>query len=359
MKKQITSQVFFLFSLFLIALMALVIFIVPIIPVQAAALCALILLLMHLIKVKNESEISQNRKMVAVLKAGNITMLTLDYKAMMIKQLTPFTYEGEPPESFGGPLDFYDLAGEIIHPQDFHVINDAIHEFRHEGAREKTIDLRIVHRGEWLWFRFYITRDGASELVILGQMIHKEKTWTAELIKRANLDAMTGLANRHYCFSYLEEILQEKRKTDFPVTVAFIDADALKLVNDRLGHNEGDRYLLDIAGILKEEIREEDVLGRIGGDEFLIICPRTSEEDFVGIEKRIREKTEKRNRTSGSPYRLSFSLGAIGMERSSLYTVDRLVDEADKRMYARKREKKNKGLYRSVLKENAPPREAL
>ena len=76
------------------------------------------------------------------------------------------------------------------------------------------------------------------------------------------------------------------------MTVAFIDADSLKQVNDILGHKQGDLYLLDIVEIINKGIREDDILGRIGGDEFLLICPQTSRDDFSVMMERIDKRDE-------------------------------------------------------------------
>jgi diguanylate cyclase (GGDEF)-like protein len=294
--------------------------------------------------------IRQNKRLKSALMAGNLTLVTLNLNNMTIEQETPFTYEGEEPESFGGPVNFDDLINNTIHPQDHHIIRDTIHEFQHEGAEETHVDLRVIHEGLWLWFRFYISLDAPQRLVILGQMIHHEKTENEELYRKANFDALTNLVNRHYCYSYLEKVLEKKRRRDFPMAIAYIDADSLKQVNDQLGHIHGDQYLMDMANTLSVGIREDDILGRIGGDEFLLVCPGTSEDEFNLIKARIERELEQLNHQPSRAYKLSFSMGFIEVESSNNYTVDQLLEEADNRMYEIKKKKKALGQGIKVVK---------
>ena len=189
----------------------------------------------------------------------------------------------------------------------------------------------------------------SNELLILGQMIHQEKVRNEELYRKANYDALTHMVNRHYCYSYLEDALEQKRKRDFPMTVAFIDADSLKQVNDILGHKQGDLYLLDIVEIMNKGIREDDILGRIGGDEFLLICPQTSRNDFSVMAERIESEMSRFNEESSRSYRISFSMGFVEVAGSDDMTVDELLEEADTRMYEVKTAKKRRGEGISVL----------
>ncbi|MDC7221004.1 MAG: GGDEF domain-containing protein [Spirochaetales bacterium] len=293
-------------------------------------------------KVRSDRYDRLNHRLLAALEASNLTLVMLDMESMTIVQETNFTYEGEEPERIEDPVSFEGFFLEYIHPNGHHVIKDALHEFMHEGIDEKTIELRIYHDGRWLWFRFFCRRNEAApnELVILGQMIHQEKIRSEELYRKANYDALTRMVNRHYCYSYLENVLFEKRKGDFPMAVAFVDADSLKKVNDVLGHKLGDRYLLDIVEIINRGIRDEDILGRIGGDEFLLLCPKTSAEDFSFIEDRIVGELETFNSKRDRPYCVSFSMGYLEVDGSEELTVDYLLEEADSRMYKVKQAKK-------------------
>ena len=91
-------------------------------------------------------------------------------------------------------------------------------------------------------------------------------------------DALTGLANRRFVLTQLAGMVSGARRHDRPLTVAIIDIDHFKSVNDRHGHAEGDRVLAGVAHALREHLRAEDQLGRLGGEEFLALLPDTDAE---------------------------------------------------------------------------------
>lgn len=158
-----------------------------------------------------------------------------------------------------------------------------------------------------------------------AQHIRKEM----ELQKLAFIDSLTGAYTRRYAMEMLRSMQEDKRS----VTIAYIDVNGLKKVNDTLGHQEGDRYLIAVANTLDMELRKNDVLARIGGDEFLIVAD--------GLEKdRIEGLLCRRNRIlqdmQDAAYNRSFSFGVIETERSDMVSLDSLLEESDRRMYAYK-----------------------
>jgi diguanylate cyclase (GGDEF)-like protein len=109
-----------------------------------------------------------------------------------------------------------------------------------------------------------------------------------EAEKKANTDAMTGLGNRRAFdedISEFEHMINLGNFTDIMVTV--IDLDGLKLINDRFGHAEGDRFIGTFSAGLKEALRINDRAYRIGGDEFVVLTPLSSKPDFAKVEDRI------------------------------------------------------------------------
>ena len=163
----------------------------------------------------------------------------------------------------------------------------------------------------------------------------EERQWEEERLKRqAVLDDLTGCYNRQYAEETLDSLV--KQKLDF--SLCFLDLDGLKNVNDRYGHEEGDRYLLTAAGEIRRVCRNDnDLLFRYGGDEFLAI--------FVGADvKTVEKMAETVNHALRSPemetqfaYPLSLSYGVA--ESAGFPTWADLVAEADRRMYAQKKRK--------------------
>ena len=142
-------------------------------------------------------------------------------------------------------------------------------------------------------------------------------------------DGLTGLYNRAY---FDEELNRLDTERQLPITIVMGDINGLKLINDAYGHSRGDMLLRNIADILKESFRKEDITSRWGGDEFLSILPKTSAKDARSIIKRIKESCEEKS-TTEMP--LSISLGA-STKKSSSENIDDILKEAEDKMYKSK-----------------------
>jgi len=146
-------------------------------------------------------------------------------------------------------------------------------------------------------------------------------------------DVLTGLYNRAY---FEEEMIRLERGRQFPVSIIMVDVDGLKETNDSLGHAAGDTLLKRTAEVLKMVFRGEDVVARIGGDEFSILLPCTSPEAVENIAARIRIALMTHN-GEVSDFPLSFSVGfSTGEQGSALAPV---FNKADKKMYQDKVER--------------------
>jgi len=148
-------------------------------------------------------------------------------------------------------------------------------------------------------------------------------------------DEMTGLYNRRYFENELKR-LDSSRK--YPVTIIIGDLDGLKTVNDRCGHKKGDEYIINTSNILKSTARTEDIIARIGGDEFAIILPSTDYQEAEGICNRIRENIKKFNQQNSLLKDLSISLGFAVLNNSE-QSLDQVFKKADDNMYLNKRGK--------------------
>ena len=118
-----------------------------------------------------------------------------------------------------------------------------------------------------------------------------------------------------------------------PFSVAFVDLDGLKQINDTYGHLEGDRALRDTANLLRECFRESDIIARLGGDEFAVFI---AEADQAEIGRRIQEKLIEINSAAGRSYPLSFSMGIVASDPSHS-DMEILLKRADGLMYEEKR----------------------
>lgn len=142
-------------------------------------------------------------------------------------------------------------------------------------------------------------------------------------------DELTSCYNRKFIMYELEE--REKQNIS-NFTVLFIDIDGLKYVNDNFGHKAGDEYILNISKILKKSIRKEDLIARIGGDEFLVILNEFDEMDIPKILKRIEIELSFINRLI-TEYKSSASIGYIYVDENLLKSgIDNIIKLADEKM---------------------------
>ncbi len=167
-----------------------------------------------------------------------------------------------------------------------------------------------------------------------------------DLRRRANIDALSGVYNRHYLTLYLENE-ERKNKTDKrkrgPYTVIFADLDDLKDVNDAFGHEAGDMLLRKTAQIFQDGTRHEDVVARVGGDEFVIVLPHSGPEEGEVLISRFKHQAEDWNKTKDLPDRFSgLRLGVSYGLGTSVYGTDLFdtIKKADLTMYRAKKDKK-------------------
>lgn len=152
-------------------------------------------------------------------------------------------------------------------------------------------------------------------------------------------DDLTGLLNRRGLFTIGEKQCELANRNDFDLNFVFMDLDGMKAINDKYGHVEGDKALVDIADILKDSFRSSDIIGRIGGDEFTVIVAVVSEFNYSLVTKRLYDNLNIHNAQTDKPYKLSVSLGVTQYSHKKPCSIDELYSIADRLMYEQKRKK--------------------
>lgn len=162
------------------------------------------------------------------------------------------------------------------------------------------------------------------------------------LRKQAYHDALTGLYSRRHFMELLTQSMSLARRHDHPLSVCLCDLDKFKQINDTYGHIMGDEVLEAFAKVISEEIRTEDVAGRLGGDEFCLIFPHVRAEVASICLERIRRKFEKMRFTTedGMAFYCSATFGIADMDPPDL-TQEALIESADQSLYAAKEEGRN------------------
>jgi diguanylate cyclase (GGDEF)-like protein len=161
---------------------------------------------------------------------------------------------------------------------------------------------------------------------------------TLELAAQARRDPLTGLLN-HQAFSQeLEKELSRAERYGHGLTLLFLDLDAFKLVNDTLGHRDGDLVLRSVARGLESSLRGSDTAGRIGGDEFAVLLLETDQDDVASFLERLDAETSALGADLDLPADFGFSAGTAHYP-SEVEDADTLFRLADSRLYDAKRAK--------------------
>lgn len=150
----------------------------------------------------------------------------------------------------------------------------------------------------------------------------------------AQTDALTGAYNRHGLLPLLKLDFERARRHGRPLSVAICDIDRFKSINDRLGHAGGDDVLRHFVQTLKAHVRTSDLVGRWGGEEFLVMLPEADRDAAVAVLERMRARPD------GSPLdakgKVTFSAGIASTSEPGLETIDALIARADARLYVAK-----------------------
>mgnify|MGYP001574143830 CR=1 FL=1 len=161
-----------------------------------------------------------------------------------------------------------------------------------------------------------------------------------EIRSLALIDELTQVYNRRGFLTLGQHQLRVASRSKTFMTLLFADVDDLKVINDNLGHQEGDRALIETVNILKTTFRNSDIIARLGGDEFAILL--TGPNSAIGnvFVSRVRSFVEKQIEARGFSYKLSVSFGMAEYDPEHPISIEELVSKGDKSMYKQKRGKK-------------------
>lgn len=202
-------------------------------------------------------------------------------------------------------------------------------------------------KGELYWEFAVIApiRNGNLEtthFVAIKEDITRRKLVEQELQRLATLDALTGIFNRRHLFKLAERVFEQAKRYQRSLSVLMIDADHFKQVNDLYGHATGDRVLQTLAQYLNSLMRKSDLLGRYGGEEFIIIMPETSLQQAYQAGERFLEYLRRNPLvTPTHQIQLTLSIGIAAYDPETTPTLDKLVDRADQALYMAKQAGRN------------------
>ncbi len=166
--------------------------------------------------------------------------------------------------------------------------------------------------------------------------ITAQKNHEAALIQLARHDPLTGTANRRYFFERAEQEFMRSRRYQAPLSIALIDVDHFKHINDQFGHATGDEVLKLLSGKIAALLRESDLLARIGGEEFAILMPSTGLAGAALMAERLRVTiAEEASPVAGQMLHLRFSAGVTQLKAQD-QSIEDCLRRADEAMYKAK-----------------------
>lgn len=225
---------------------------------------------------------------------------------------------------------------KLIHNDDILKYKDYMKKIWNKEIEYYDIEIRIKHKnGEWKWInsRGKITKwsDDGNPIIMSGTHTDiNEKKQEQEKIEYLSFhDHLTGLYNRRYMEDSINRLDIDR---NIPFSIISIDVNGLKLINDIYGHEKGDELLIIASEILKKSCRKEDIICRVGGDEFVILLPKIGENKVKEIIKRMEKESSK---NTLEPIVVSLATG-YSTKKNKEKNIFEVFKEADNNMYNNK-----------------------
>ncbi len=170
----------------------------------------------------------------------------------------------------------------------------------------------------------------------------ERKKLERELERQARIDLLTGLNNRRHFFELAEQQLARDRRHDNPLSLLMLDLDHFKSVNDTYGHHAGDDALRKMSEVCTHTLREIDIVGRLGGEEFAVLLPETASQQALDVAERLRRSVEMAavNLESGASLHFTVSIGVTSFAAAD-FRIDAMLKRADTALYKAKNAGRN------------------
>lgn len=241
------------------------------------------------------------------------------------------------------------FAEDITHPDDIEKDRQFVTDLLAETNATHELEKRYVTKdGEVVWALVTgsVLRDEHGtpiQIIKQVQNINERKEMLSKLQYQAQYDFLTGLVNRGYFLERSEQEFMRSVRYQHSISVAMLDIDHFKTINDSHGHHVGDELLKAFAKTCLKTLREVDMVGRMGGDEFAILLPETSIDEAFDVLERLRAALAdlELQLPEGKPLKITTSIG-IATHGKSDKTLSLLLNRADEALYDAKTAGRNK-----------------
>lgn len=229
---------------------------------------------------------------------------------------------------------------------------------RHDAGFYETMWAQLSEQGHWkgeIWNRrvsgeiypeslsISAVYDSSGELqnyVGLFSDISVWKDYESDLMHRANHDYLTGLPNRSLLYDRLSQAIKHSLRSQQPLTVASVDLDNFKEINDQFGHLYGDKVLIHVASVMHRTFRDGDTISRHGGDEFILVMPDSDPDSTEHINLLLQRLSEP-FLVDEHRFQLTASIGVTSYPQAAEVSADELIRQSDSAMYKAKQAGRN------------------
>ncbi len=249
----------------------------------------------------------------------------VDYNAVAAKMLDLSKH------TIGKPMTEWKILAKAIKPST---------RKYHREIRDKTAD-----RSQWYRCEFIPLaegKEGTEGRIIIIRDITENKIAEEKLNTLATTDFLTGLWNRRYFMQFAENEMKRARRHDLTFSLLMIDIDRFKTINDNYGHSAGDQVLIELANILKNRLREVDIVARLGGEEFGVLLPKTEASGAYKLAEDIRQGIAATPvQADGKEISFTVSIGVSAFSQE-LSDIDGMLKNADQALYQSKDQGRNR-----------------
>lgn len=233
---------------------------------------------------------------------------------------------------------------EFVHPDD---INPTLEAMVKLANQEQVFSFVNRYRSKNGLYRYIEWRSHPyGRLIYAAARDITERIETENKIREISIrDHLTNIYNRRYIYERLENVIAEASRENKVFSISILDIDRFKMINDQYGHQAGDFILKEFANSINDNLRSYDLLGRFGGEEFIIVSMNTAKEQTLAVIERILESVRKKI----FPYndmeiKFTFSAGiADNLEYDpSILSIEKIIEKADSRLYEAKKTGRNK-----------------
>jgi diguanylate cyclase (GGDEF)-like protein len=273
-----------------------------------------------------------------------VLLLDSDLKVQFLNQKLR-QYWGVSKEEAARHPSYGELIANLPHPGAYPVPQGDVQEFlaaRVEEVRSATPavrDLRIAD-GRTMRIHCTVTASGGRMLTYCDVT---DLIRNAEMLEKlATVDAMTGLFNRRHFLSLAEGEWSRFQRYQRPLSLLAIDIDHFKSVNDRYGHAVGDEAIISVANACQQGRRVSDIVGRLGGEEFVMLLPETDQAQAMIVAERLRERVASHVlHVHKVQFKVTISIG-VAQATASMSGIDALLRAADQALYQAKHDGRNR-----------------